>query len=83
MFLRGGGRSCDSNLLNLEGLHLRSDPETSPSSLWWPDLSFWRVSGNLEASFIRAEILSLTVFKRAQPCLRIHQFGGADLGIRV
>jgi hypothetical protein len=65
----------------LERLYFRSVPETSPSALQWPDLSFYGVSRYLDGSIIRAEILSMTIFRRAQSWLRSQQFEGADLGI--
>jgi hypothetical protein len=34
MVLREGGRNYDLDLVSLRGLHLISDPETSPSGLW-------------------------------------------------
>jgi hypothetical protein len=33
-----GGHFGDSDLVSLEGLYIRSDPETLPSDLSWPDL---------------------------------------------
>jgi hypothetical protein len=51
----------------LEGLHFRSDPETSPSDLQCPDLYFWRVSEHLEASFSRAELSRVLVIQWGAP----------------
>jgi hypothetical protein len=55
----------------LRRLYIRSDFETSPSNLRCLDLSFSQVSGHLEASFIRADILEFGSFRRAQLHWRI------------
>jgi hypothetical protein len=55
------------DLVRLEGLHFRSDPETSPSDLQCPDLYFWRVSEHLEASFSRVELSRASVIQWGTP----------------
>jgi hypothetical protein len=69
--LREGGHICDSDLVNLRGLYLRSACETSPSGLWQPDLSSSGVSGVLEASFIRAELLGTSGFQEGTVLIRV------------
>jgi hypothetical protein len=80
---REGGHFLDSDIFSLEGLYLRSDPETSPSDLLCPDLSFWGVSEHLEASFIRAKIVGFDSIQEGVAPLGDSTFGGAPLGISV
>jgi hypothetical protein len=69
----------------LEGLHFRSDPETSPSDLQCPDLYSWGVSEHLEASFIRAELLGFQSSSGAHHSVEDFRSTGfeRDLGIRA
>jgi hypothetical protein len=81
--LTRGRRYSDSELFGLDGLYFRSDIETSPRGLHCPNLSLWGVSGHLEASFIRAEILGFDSIKEGATLLVDSTFGGASLGISV
>jgi hypothetical protein len=81
--LTGGGCYSDSDLFSLEGLYFKSDIETSPRGLQCLDLSFWGVSGHLEVSFMRAEILGFDSIQEGAAPLGDSAFGGASLGISV
>jgi len=65
----------------LEGLYLRSNPETSPIDLQCPDLSLYEVSRHLEVSFIQAKLLGTDRVQEGATSLEDSSFGGESLGI--
>jgi hypothetical protein len=81
MIWREGVCYRDSYLLNLEGLYLIYDLETSPSDLQCPDLCLYGVSSYLEVNFIWVELLGIDRIQEGATSLRVSTFEGASLGI--